>query len=472
MVLPHLFVMLSVLQAAAPTLLVRPKASTFEANGLSVNARIQNTLIEKIEFEDTQSAQNFAKIVDRFGYESEPLVEIRANDVYLNYPSNPAQGDPLSSNQWSLFADVATMQQYGAVDIDAARAWQVTKGSAKVFVFVLDSGIDDRDPDLIGRVIDGYNVLNTSQPPVDENGHGTHVTSILGARGENDYGIKGVVPGDIQIISVKFLNAENKGNSQGAINGIQWMRQRMQAIRDQVPDAEFVMNNSWGSGASSAFLEQEMAQMAADFDVSVITSAGNDSQNIDALGFYPCVFQIIGNTCVGASDKNDLKAGFSGWGPNHVHLLAPGTQIYAIIPGLMGGNSYTSGYDVKQGTSQAVPHVAGVAALVRAARPGLNATQVRQVILESVDRLPQMIPQVLSGGRLNAYRAVLMATGQDPSKADRSFFGSSKSMGACSLTRQDVEGESLIGALIFVLGFLLIRRSVISPTQRNSSINN
>lgn len=421
-----------------------------------------DTSHEKFSFSSRAAAKNFTEKLDPEVYEWEEVVPFQADDVSIGNPNPSGGSDPLSSNQWSLFSNQSTLDSYGAVDIDAARAWAITRGSSDIVIYVMDSGIDTRDPDLQGRVTSGFDAYNPGQSPTDQAGHGTHVASILGAIGGNNYGITGVVPGNLEIADGRFLNAQNLGDSDSALRVVHWMEEDMQRRRNINPNVKFIGSNSWGGDIKSEFLEQAMQRLSA-YGYLPITSAGNHGGNNDTKNYYPCNFALMANTCVASSDRLDLKSGFSGYGPQSVHLLAPGDQIYGIIPGLSLSGGYQSKYETKRGTSQAVPHVAGVAALIWAANPNLSASDVRQVLVQSVDRLPGAETQVLSGGRLNAYRAVLMATGQNPSQADRILGANSREGGGggCSLSAESGEtkpGGFFIFVFLFSLGLLAFLR--------------
>jgi subtilisin family serine protease len=155
---------------------------------------------------------------------------------------------------------------------------------------------------------------------------------------------------------------------------------------------------------------------------------------------------------VGATDQVDKRAGFSGYGPKTVHLFAPGTKILGAVPGTMIGEEYKSRYEQKDGTSQAVPHVAGVAALIWSVNPELSTAEVKDILIRSVDRLPGGENESVGGGRLNAYRAVLIANGQDPHQADRGLaVEDDEGGGGCNLKVRGPHGASSLGLLLFAL---------------------
>jgi subtilisin family serine protease len=102
--------------------------------------------------------------------------------------------------------------------------------------------------------------------------------------------------------------------------------------------------------------------------------------------------------CVAATTKTDAKAGFSNFGATHVHLGAPGAQILSTVP--------TNAFAYFDGTSMATPHVAGVAALIAAQFPGISASDIKCKILQNVDPIPALAGITVTGGRLNAAKAL------------------------------------------------------------------
>lgn len=472
-----LFILTSVSNAAPvkPKSLLIYKKDSVSAFSLHANSTKEEG-VERVDFKSEAEKNRYLSRIDSNEYEVEEVQVFKGDDVSLQEQVQAAMArDPLAANSWSMFS-VTNPVSFQTPDIDVVRAWNITKGSSHIKVYVMDSGIEkdpnaDRPmhPDLRDRVTSYYDAINPGQFPADQNSHGTHVAAIIAAQGDNDVGIKGVVPGEIQLGIGRFLNAQNQGDSGLAYNVASWIEQDMAASRAQDPQMRFVWSNSWGGGYSAA-LEAKMARVAGTYDVSVITSAGNNSKNVDQNNYYPCVFRIVGRVCVAASDYNDLLTSFSSYGPNSVHLMAPGLQIFSIIPGATSDRGYSASYQRKDGTSQAVPHVAGVAALMRAANPKLSATEVQQILVASVDLLPNGQAAVLSGGRLNAYRAVLLATGQDPNQANRDFATQlASNSGGCSMQNTDTTapGSALILLLLSAILWIVARGN-----YRNFSINN
>ena len=128
-----------------------------------------------------------------------------------------------------------------------------------------------------------------------------------------------------------------------------------------------------------------------------VASAGNDGTNNDVTPRYPSSYNVPNVIAVAATDNRDLLAPFSNYGPTSVHLAAPGSNILSTTPGDL--------YQYLSGTSMAVPHVSGTAALVLSRCPMDTAT-LKSTLLSTVDAIPVLTGKVLTGGRLNANAAI------------------------------------------------------------------
>ena len=232
-------------------------------------------------------------------------------------------------------------------------------------VCVIDTGVDYTHPDFGGctteqflnneclKVIDGYDVADDNNNPMDVHGHGTHVAGIVAANG----GRIGVSP-NVQIIAIKVFTDAGSGSTSSVIAGIEKCTELAQEyniaamtlsigltegennpiLRDSYCDFEF-------TSLSSAINE------AVDAGILVAVSAGN-SGSTTHIGVPACIEKA---TPVSSSTKSD---GMSPYDRNHlVNVTAPGTSISSTING--------GGYQTKSGTSMAAPHVAGAAALLK-----------------------------------------------------------------------------------------------------------
>lgn len=408
--------------------------------------------IRKIRFSNQAEKETYISQLQTD--EWEPNQIYRATTTLLeDPPADVDQGDQYFATQWSLHE---TNSGAGApnANIDAVRAWTIAVGASKVVIYVMDTGIDHNNADIEGRVTSSFNAFNPGGPTVDDNGHGTHVSSLAAARGGNGYFIRGVAWGEIEIGDFKFLNSEAKGDTQTTVMALNAIEEDMIERLSVDSSYRFVGLNSW-AGSYSSMVTNAFQRLGA-YDYLPITSAGNDSRNLDEKGLSPCTLTLLANTCVAASDPFDNLASFSSFGSQTVELLAPGVDIQGLWP----GNTVKK----LSGTSQAAPHVAGTAALIWSVRPDLSATQVREILMKSVDVLPGAQNYVMAAGRLNAYRALLMATNQDPSLADRDFSLKAQS-GGCSLRSSSSLSPALIGVLLLgTLFFFFYRRRSISKT--------
>jgi subtilisin family serine protease len=296
-------------------------------------------------------------------------------------------------------------------DIDAPEAWDIGTGSSSVVVGVIDTGVDYTHPDLNDNIwtnpgeiagngidddgngyvddIHGYDFVNNDGDPMDDNGHGTHVSGTIGAEGNNNLGVVGVNH-DVSIMGLKFLSAGGSGSTMDAIRAVEYAT--MMGVK--------VTNNSWGGGGFSQALYDAIAAAGAAGSL-FIAAAGNAASNNDAIPSYPASYNLDNIIAVASTDHNDLLSSFSSYGATTVDLAAPGSAILSTLPG--------GGYGFLSGTSMATPHVAGAVALLKALNPDLSAAELKNLILSTVDPLANLNGVVLTGGRLNLFNAALLA---------------------------------------------------------------
>lgn len=284
------------------------------------------------------------------------------------------------------YQQINTLQQtipWGIDRIDATTAQLYTKGST-INVGVIDTGIDYTHPDLSLNYKGGYNFVNKTTNPMDDNGHGTHVSGIIAAL-DNTIGVVGVAP-ETNLFAIKVLNANGSGYMSDVIAGIQWSADNSMKI----------INMSLGTSVPSKSLKNA-CDKAYNMGVLIIASAGN-SGNSAGTGNnvnYPARYDSV--VAVAATDINNTRAWFSSTGPA-VELSAPGVNIYSTLKG--GTYGYLSG------TSMAAPHVTGVAALVMSYNPITNV-QTRIRMQTTVTDIGSIGKDNLYGyGLINALKAV------------------------------------------------------------------
>jgi subtilisin family serine protease len=293
-------------------------------------------------------------------------------------------------------------------------------------VAVVDTGADFAHPDLRGKLVRvrGSNLLrNTAYRcpyerrssgrrsravAQDDNGHGTHVSGIVAARSGNGLGIAGVAPA-ARVLPVKVLDSKGGGNDSAVARGICFA----------VAHGARVVNLSLGVDPVEQILVEGSGRLTARAithayrkGVAVVLAAGNE-------GFPLCGFRSVQDEalCVGAVDGNDLKARYSNFGGS-LGLVAPGgaggvlcaddADVWSTIWPKAAEDCARRGFQPLAGTSMAAPHVAGVAALVRA-RFGRRASPafVYARLRSTADDLGVPGADPLYGyGRVNAGRAV------------------------------------------------------------------
>jgi hypothetical protein len=325
-------------------------------------------------------------------------------------PNDPLfDASPLPNSrheQWNLTSDRG---------IAADRAWPLSTGRGVVIADV-DVGVDTGHPDLRGRFTPGFDFFMNDRTVASEtrNSHGTDVAGVLGAATDNGEGIAGVAP-DARIMPVRTAdNILHQGSRLAA--GIVW-------ATDHGAD---VISMSLGAESRSAALDRAVAYAHRN-DVVLVAAIGNELANHHN---YPATYDEviavggINPDTADAAARGELepqtplatdftvRATYSDYGP-HIDLVAP-----VQVPTTNYGGGYSRNWS---GTSSATPHVAGVAALVKAAAPHLGAGQVRQLLIQTADDLSggrtggvEGWDQFTGYGRVNAYEAVRAATERRP----------------------------------------------------------
>jgi subtilisin family serine protease len=261
--------------------------------------------------------------------------------------------------------------QWGLRTVGFPKAWDVTRGSKAVVVAVLDTGIDGSHPDLNGALVPGRDIVHNTSNPVDDNGHGTAVAGVIAARGDNGIGLAGACWA-CTVMPVKVLGQDGTGTTSDVAAGIIWA----------VDHGARVINLSLGAPGTTEALS-EAIDYAANKDVVVVAAAGNSSS---ADPYYPAAdVAVIG---VAATNEQDQLYGWS----NH------GSWVQVAAPGCNDAPWPNGAYVSFCGTSAAAPLVAGLAALVRSARPTATAQDTVKAVYQAVDRVS---PEVRRG-RINA----------------------------------------------------------------------
>ena len=339
------------------------------------NDKQNNVYVLMLEEEGEQAVRRALEILN-----ANPAVEIAEPAFYYQLYTTP--NDPRFPEQYAL------------QKINAQQAWNIATGSKKVVVGIIDTGIDGAHPDLAedlwvnpnpnrdGYVndINGYDFVNRKGGiPADVGSHGTHVSGIIGAKGNNGIGVSGIN----WDVSLAWLGVGLEGDFisiEAAIEALNYANNHNIQIT----------NNSYGGSDYSEIFEDAIRNYNGLF----VASAGNDSKDNDISPSYPANYNLPNVITVASTDQNDNLSYFSNYGANSVHIAAPGSDILSTVP--------NGQYELFSGTSMASPYVAGVAALMKSVDPDLSPEQIREILIMSARQTYS-----LNGfGILDAYSAL------------------------------------------------------------------
>ena len=288
--------------------------------------------------------------------------------------------------------------QWAYPDINAPGAWDKTTGSASTIIADVDTGVDASHPDLAANLLP---LVNFVPDMTYDSDHGTHTAGIIGAVGNNGIGVAGT-DWHTSILPLEAGNASYLPDD-AIISAWQYASNYGATI----------INNSFGGSSYSQAMKDAIDACP---QCLFVCAAGNNASNNDAYPFYPASFSSPNIISVASIDSGDTLSSFSNYGATSVDLGAPGGNILSTI--WMNETGFAAGYGYKSGTSMATPYVTGVAGLIKTVNPSLSVADVKNAILNNVDPDSYLSGKVLTGGRLDAAKAVnsggLIVTAVDP----------------------------------------------------------
>ena len=331
---------------------------------------------------------------------SDPEVEFAIEDRPIRAFATP--NDTTFTNQWALRS---TLNTAGA---KFDQAWDLVRGSADVVVAVLDTGVVFETPDLMGRLLGGYDFISDIPTANDGNGrdsnaadpgnwistedsqtsafsgcsvknsswHGTFVAGQIAANTNSDSDVAGA-DWNVKILPVRVLG-KCGGLLSDVLDAMLWSAGLDVPGIPLNPNPADVINLSLGSSTSCSSFEQTVVNRVTSAGTFVVAAAGNSGGAVDSPA------NCSGVMAVGAVDRDGSRASYSAIGTG-VDLMAPG----GFSNGLVGlGNSgstvpASASLVSKTGTSFASPMVAATASLMRAVNPALTPAQLRTQILNS-----------------------------------------------------------------------------------------
>ena len=330
-------------------------------------------------------------------------------DYYLKNTADPNDPGYFNRRKWGLH-NVGQNNGKSDADIDAREAWDVIHNASDIIVAVIDSGVrmthedlkdnlwvnageipgNGVDDDRNGYVDDvhGINAIGGTGSPEDDQGHGTHLSGIVGAVGNNGKGSVGVA-WKVKIMPLKFIDSTGSGSTSDAIECIDYA----------IEHGANVINASWGNIGQSFFLERAVRR-ARNAGVVFVTAAGNNSDDIEDVPNFPASYTFDNILSVCATTERDGLVSFSNYGAVSVDLGAPGSTIYSTF------YRNDSDYEVMSGSSMSVGFVAGSVALLMSKYPDRAYQDWISALTQTVDPLPALEGRTVTGGRLNLNSAL------------------------------------------------------------------
>lgn len=276
-------------------------------------------------------------------------------------------------------------KNWGLDRTHVSSTWNMSQ-KRQIRVAVIDTGVDVGHVDLKNRICPpkgdeyGWDFVENHKNPIDRLGHGTHVAGIVRS-----------VSASACIIPIRYFS----DTASGATN----LANTVKAIDYAVDRGAQIINYS-GGGAEFSAAEMRVIQRAEARGVLFVAAAGNEWRDTEIAGnaYFPAMYGLSNIIVVTGTQYKGGLLPSSNWGVKHVHIAAPGQNIYSTLP--------KNKYGYMTGTSQATPFVSGIAAVILSRYPKLQPHEVRRVILESVDVTTDLKSKVVSGGTVNALKAM------------------------------------------------------------------
>lgn len=387
------------------------------------DVKLQNTY--KIHFTDIFEIENLIR----------ELSELQITDYaepapvyYTSYAPNDDYYVNNDVNYW-LLGDANTRWHLDV--INAAAAWDISKGDTNIIVAVLDNAIYTDHPDLVNKIaiqVDLADDDSIANPPVAEYiwSHGTHTAGLIAAETDNSTGVSSLGY-NVRIMAVKLASDASDGQAMTAgFEGIVW-------AADHGAD---VINMSWGSPTFFITM-QNTVNYAYNKGCILLGAAGNNGDGaetsanpaipVNYVGYPAALEHVI---AVGSTDSDDAKSSFSEYG-TWIDVCAPGgfdatTGIFSVLSttysdagdimsmltGTGGGAAswgITGKYDCMQGTSMACPVAAGLAGLMLSVNPNLTPDELTEIMKATCDNIDAQNTQFIDSigaGRINAASAL------------------------------------------------------------------
>lgn len=334
------------------------------------------------------------------------------SDFNLTVNQIDSPNDPLFIEQWAL------LNTSTGIDINILPVWSHLNTN-NLPISMADTGVYYTHEDLANNMnLDlSYNFTHHINNVFPENelygdaytatyGHGTHVAGIIGAEINNNTGIAGIVP-SADLVSLKALGRR----LQGTTTYTKSIAAFVEAVAYAQENDIHLMNCSFGGSSPSAAEKEAMLQAS---DILFVIAGGNSGNDLEKSPEYPACYYHSNSLVVANIDSDGNLDSSSNYG-GPTDIAAPGTNIISTMP-------YDE-YDYMSGTSMATPYVTAVCSLVWAQNHSLTPEEVKSYVTNSsnVTPLDSLADTTLSGGMLNAYKAIVSPSLIDESRDTQAF---------------------------------------------------
>lgn len=283
---------------------------------------------------------------------------------------NPEGVAPLSQSAQEI--------PWGIEKVNALKVQEKGFTGRSIKIGIIDSGIDYKHDDLL--VYGGISFVDGSPDYIDDNGHGTSVAGIIGAR-NNHIGVIGIAP-ESELFAIKVLDSNANGNISDVVSGIEW------AIKNNMN----IVNLSLETTTDSKTLKKAVKE-AYKKGLLLVSAAGNYGFNEGDTIAYPAAYKEV--IAVGAINSRNERTFYSASGKD-LELMAPGASILTT--------SLHNQYSMNLGTSMASSHVAGVAALIWQANPQLENKDIRKILDRTATEMGEK--RLYGHGLVDAWKAL------------------------------------------------------------------
>ena len=273
----------------------------------------------------------------------------------------------------------------------ATRAIAATGTGRGVKLAVLDTGIDLGHPDFASRDIVSESFI-PGQSVQDDNGHGTHCAGTAGGTRTPGSGPRYGIASEATLFIGKVLSNQGSARGRSTLAGIEW------ALSNGCDVISMSLGSPVAAGESFIFAFEQIGQAALERNALIVAAAGNDSER--AQGIIQPVNSPANSPsimAVAAVDRRMRLADISCGGINadgRVDICGPGVDIFSSTPDPAPPlqppffHRWRALTDKVSGTSQATPHVAGVAALLREANPDASGADLWRMLITTARALP------------------------------------------------------------------------------------